>query len=234
MVVEPQSRARSAARPGPRPPSARAPDHHPGRGADCTKAFLAHIRLLRDTAVSCEFSVGWTITDREHTAIALLRPTDWTPTVDIDGNPSCKDAAPHSWANPSRGSTRTSLDGSPQPNTCSSRSPRSWRASTSSPSASTRRPGWSADIHVGRVRRRCRRRGVHGEPGRPGLPTYLSSGWWSPTARARSGRLPSGADLCSQGAPVLKERRRLRGQLQWPPICPHGGKLRPASGGVQR
>jgi hypothetical protein len=27
--------------------------------AGCTREFLAHIRGLRDTAVSCEFSVGW-------------------------------------------------------------------------------------------------------------------------------------------------------------------------------
>jgi hypothetical protein len=36
-------------------------------GAGCTKAFLAHVRALHTTGVSCEFSVGWTITGREHT-----------------------------------------------------------------------------------------------------------------------------------------------------------------------
>ena len=41
-------------------------------GAGCTKAFLAHVRALHTTGVSCEFSVGWTITGREHTAIAAL------------------------------------------------------------------------------------------------------------------------------------------------------------------
>jgi hypothetical protein len=30
--------------------------------AGCTREFLAHIRALRDQAVSCEFSVGWAIT----------------------------------------------------------------------------------------------------------------------------------------------------------------------------
>src|SRR3954449_6387933 len=45
-------------------------------GAGCTKAFLAHICSLRDTGVNVEFSVGWTITEREHTAIARLREGD--------------------------------------------------------------------------------------------------------------------------------------------------------------
>jgi hypothetical protein len=35
--------------------------------------------------VSCEFSVGWAITGREHAAIALLRERDWTAAVDTDG-----------------------------------------------------------------------------------------------------------------------------------------------------
>ena len=48
-------------------------------GAGCTKAFLAHLRSLRDTGVSCEFSVGWTITGREHTAIAALPSTVGPP-----------------------------------------------------------------------------------------------------------------------------------------------------------
>jgi hypothetical protein len=56
-------------------------------GAGCTKAFLAHIRSLREQSVSCEFSVGWTITGREHSAIALLRERDWSAAVDNDGNP---------------------------------------------------------------------------------------------------------------------------------------------------
>ena len=56
-------------------------------GAGCTKAFLAHIRSLRDTGVNCEFSVGWTITEREHTAIAGLRERDWEATTDTDGEP---------------------------------------------------------------------------------------------------------------------------------------------------
>jgi hypothetical protein len=56
-------------------------------GAGCTKAFLAHIRSLRDTGVNCEFSVGWTITEREHTAIAGLRERDWEATTDAEGEP---------------------------------------------------------------------------------------------------------------------------------------------------
>ncbi len=35
----------------------------------------------------CEFSVGWTITAREHTAIALLRHSDWSAAIDTEGNP---------------------------------------------------------------------------------------------------------------------------------------------------
>jgi hypothetical protein len=74
---------------------AQVPDHyrhgHPilirADGAGCSKAFLAHIRSLRDTGVSCEFSVGWTITGREHTAIAMLRERDWSATTDVDGEP---------------------------------------------------------------------------------------------------------------------------------------------------
>jgi len=56
-------------------------------GAGCTKAFLGHVRALRGDAVNCEFSVGWTITAREHTAIALLRTSDWTAAIDTDGEP---------------------------------------------------------------------------------------------------------------------------------------------------
>lgn len=62
-------------------------------GAGCTKAFLAHVRGLRTTGVSCEFSVGWTITGREHTAIALLREQDWTAATDTDGEPRPVDEA---------------------------------------------------------------------------------------------------------------------------------------------
>jgi hypothetical protein len=62
-------------------------------GAGCTKAFLAHIRSLRETGVSCEFSVGWTITGREHAAIAALRERDWTAAVDSDGEPRPVDEA---------------------------------------------------------------------------------------------------------------------------------------------
>jgi hypothetical protein len=56
-------------------------------GAGGTKAFLAHIRSLHDQGVNCEFSVGWTITEREHTAVAALRASDWTATIDTDGEP---------------------------------------------------------------------------------------------------------------------------------------------------
>jgi Transposase DDE domain group 1 len=62
-------------------------------GAGCTKAFLAHIRSLRERAVSCEFSVGWAITAREHTAIALLPAHAWSPAIDTEGKPRPLDEA---------------------------------------------------------------------------------------------------------------------------------------------
>jgi hypothetical protein len=37
-------------------------------GAGASKAFLAHIRVLRNSSVATEFSIGWAVTDREHTA----------------------------------------------------------------------------------------------------------------------------------------------------------------------
>ena len=40
--------------------------------AGCTREFLAHVRGLRDQAVSCEFSVGWAITAKERAAIAAI------------------------------------------------------------------------------------------------------------------------------------------------------------------
>ena len=54
-------------------------------GAGCTREFLAHIRGLRDTAVSCEFSVGWAITERERAAITAIPKTVWADAVDADG-----------------------------------------------------------------------------------------------------------------------------------------------------
>jgi hypothetical protein len=56
-------------------------------GAGASKAFLAHIRALRNTGVRSEFSIGWAVTDREHTAIAALPKRAWTPAIDIDGDP---------------------------------------------------------------------------------------------------------------------------------------------------
>jgi Transposase DDE domain group 1 len=42
-------------------------------GAGCTREFLAHIRRLRDQeSVSCGFSVGWAITERERAAIGAI------------------------------------------------------------------------------------------------------------------------------------------------------------------
>jgi hypothetical protein len=54
-------------------------------GAGCTKAFLAHIRNLREHSVLTGFSVGWAVTDRERTAIDRLPDTAWTDAIDADG-----------------------------------------------------------------------------------------------------------------------------------------------------
>lgn len=53
--------------------------------AGCTREFLAHIRSRRDDAVSCEFSVGWAIRDKERTAISAIPKTVWTDAIDADG-----------------------------------------------------------------------------------------------------------------------------------------------------
>ena len=54
-------------------------------GAGCSKAFLAHLRSLRDQAVVTEFWVGWSVTGRERDAIDKLPATAWTDAVDADG-----------------------------------------------------------------------------------------------------------------------------------------------------
>ena len=54
-------------------------------GAGCTKAFLAHLRALSESSVSCEFSVGWAVNSREHDAIAALPVPVWADAIDADG-----------------------------------------------------------------------------------------------------------------------------------------------------
>jgi len=56
-------------------------------GAGASKALLGHLRSLCDQGVDSEFSVGWALTAREHTAIAALPETAWTAAVDVDGDP---------------------------------------------------------------------------------------------------------------------------------------------------
>ena len=53
--------------------------------AGCTREFLAHIRGLREQAVSCGFCVGWAIRDKERAAIAAIPKSVWTDAVDADG-----------------------------------------------------------------------------------------------------------------------------------------------------
>ncbi|MGH3838366.1 MAG: IS1380 family transposase [Acidimicrobiales bacterium] len=55
-------------------------------GAGGTKAWLAHLRGLRDDGgLDVEFSVGFTMTDRVQEAILALPAYAWTPAVDADG-----------------------------------------------------------------------------------------------------------------------------------------------------
>jgi hypothetical protein len=53
--------------------------------AGCTKEFLAHIRALREQSVSCEFSVGWPIRDKERAAITAIPKTVWADAINADG-----------------------------------------------------------------------------------------------------------------------------------------------------
>jgi hypothetical protein len=53
--------------------------------AGCTREFLAHVRGLRDTAVNCEFSVGWAVTDKERAAIGAIPARVWADAIDADG-----------------------------------------------------------------------------------------------------------------------------------------------------
>jgi hypothetical protein len=54
--------------------------------AGCTQRFLAHIRALREQAVSCEFSVGWAIKDTERAAITRIPKTVWSDAINADGH----------------------------------------------------------------------------------------------------------------------------------------------------
>ena len=56
-------------------------------GAGCSKAFLAHIRRLRESGVASEYSVGWAITDRERAAITAVPEHIWAAAIDTDGRP---------------------------------------------------------------------------------------------------------------------------------------------------
>jgi len=56
-------------------------------GAGCTKAWLAHLRALRDQhGLDVEFSVGFTMTNRVQDAILALPEAAWTPAVDAGGD----------------------------------------------------------------------------------------------------------------------------------------------------
>jgi hypothetical protein len=53
--------------------------------AGCTREFLAHVRGQREQAVSCEFSVGWAVTEKERVAITAIPARVWADAVDADG-----------------------------------------------------------------------------------------------------------------------------------------------------
>jgi hypothetical protein len=57
-------------------------------GAGATKAWLAHLRSLREQrSLEIEFSVGFTLTNQLKDAIGLLPETAWTVAVDTAGEP---------------------------------------------------------------------------------------------------------------------------------------------------
>jgi hypothetical protein len=61
-------------------------------GAGCTKAWLNHLRGLRDDAgLDVSFSVGFTMTAAIHDAIEELPASAWTVAVDADGEPRKSD-----------------------------------------------------------------------------------------------------------------------------------------------
>jgi hypothetical protein len=77
---------------------AQIPDHHRhgvpilirSDSAGCTHGLLAHIRHLRESGVDARFSVGVAITEPIRRAILTmkqLRPDDWIPALDGDGEP---------------------------------------------------------------------------------------------------------------------------------------------------
>jgi Transposase DDE domain group 1 len=56
-------------------------------GAGCIKAWLAHLRSLRDECgLDVSFSVGFTMTEQVQQAILALPEAAWTPAVDTDGD----------------------------------------------------------------------------------------------------------------------------------------------------
>jgi hypothetical protein len=56
-------------------------------GAGCSKAWLAHLRSLRDThGLQMEFSVGFTLTEMVQAAILALPDYAWTPALQADGS----------------------------------------------------------------------------------------------------------------------------------------------------
>jgi Transposase DDE domain group 1 len=55
-------------------------------GAGCSKAWLAHLRSLRDQrGMQVQFSVGFTMTEQVQQAILALPEIAWTPAVEADG-----------------------------------------------------------------------------------------------------------------------------------------------------
>lgn len=56
-------------------------------GAGCSKAWLAHLRSLREEqGLDVQFSVGFTMTERVQDAILALPECAWAPAIDADGS----------------------------------------------------------------------------------------------------------------------------------------------------
>ncbi len=55
-------------------------------GAGASRAWLGHLRSLRDRGLDVSFSVGFTMTEKVQAAILALPESTWTPAVQADGS----------------------------------------------------------------------------------------------------------------------------------------------------
>jgi hypothetical protein len=71
---------------GSRPGAAWPSDPGPHRRRRFVESVLRAYPVVADSGVHAEFSIGWSVTDREHTAIAALPESAWTAAVDTAGD----------------------------------------------------------------------------------------------------------------------------------------------------